>query len=188
MVTHFILSSRTPLAQDSFINITRANISTSHYEVLRELEVPPGLPNTSLGGMILIAACVARLDSVYSVFMRQDSWYARLIFDAMEDMFRQSVTSASSKGEDVSEEGGIEREGRTDFMRVSKREDFHSASGVGLDGSMWKRVFISKIEERLVRDVQEQFRVELKQEETLIRDVLEQFRVDLEQESSWRRK
>ena len=66
-------------------------------------------------------------------------------------MFRQSaMCQCQSEGVEVSGTGN--REGQTDFIHVTKSDNLGPhASSSGVGGSMWKRVFISNIEERLVQ-------------------------------------
>ena len=175
-----------PFAYDGVITITKANISTSHYDVLNEFEVPPQLDRFSDTGLtfyklLLIAQCVARQDAVYSVFRRQDSWFARLIWGAAHNMFGQSVMSDSSEGVEASATGSsLEKggEGRTDFIRISsptsKSDDLgpYPVSSGGVGGSVWKRIFISKIEERLVQEVVEQFHVRWEEDTRRVSDVI----------------
>jgi len=121
---------------------------------------------------MLIAQIVQHQGVVYSIFRRQDSWFARLILIAVQNEFGLTISNPLG----VEDSGkGIRGEERTDFIRVSsspKSDESRllegiSASSSSIDNSMWKRVFISKIEGWFAEDALEQFRDQWKKEVSL---------------------
>jgi len=135
--------------------------------VLGEIEVPPRQPPFIFHRLLLVAQSAADQDVVYSLFRRQDSWFARLTWIAVQNLAMSDSVKVEASG---TGSGGEER---TDYIRVSnstsksddpgllERDPVSSSSVLK---SMWKRISISKFEERLAREVLEQARVQWKED------------------------